>query len=204
MKKSSKSFSFIAACIILGISLAGCGTNSIATQTNPQQTNTSTQNQTTVNSKSTTEDTPLNHSGQTSKLETVPTLDMQPVKYSQSQLTEVLNTAKKLGIKAFLPQVGTTGDQLTLIKNSGDSLVLDYENFWIVESTKQIPKPISPDQEPDTFSVNTWEYITTNFGNITYLYLQKGSTFICIENLKSPLTEWQLMAIGSSFKSAQP
>lgn len=163
------------------------------------------QNQTTTNTKSTSGDTPLNHSGQTVQLEPVPTLDMQPIKYSQSQLTEVQNTAKIIGVKAFLPQIGTAGDQLTIMKNGGSSLILDFKNFWIVESNELIPKPtpIDTGNESDAASTNNWQYITTNFGSTSYLYLQKENTYISIENLHDPLAEWQLMAIASSLKPAQ-
>ncbi|KLU59084.1 hypothetical protein CEB3_c51040 [Peptococcaceae bacterium CEB3] len=155
---------------------------------------------------STAVDTPQNHFGATVQLEPIPTLNMQPIKYTPAQLTEVQNTAKAVGIQAFLPQIGTTGDQLSVVKNGETSLILDYKNIWIVESAEPIPLPrsVATDNKPyipsTTITTSEWLYVTTNFGSNSLLYLRKGRTYICIQNLCGSLTKWQLMSISSSLQ----
>ncbi len=139
----------------------------------------------------------------------VPTVDMQAIGYSQAQLTQVQTTASKIGVKAFLPQTGTTGDQLSIVKNGGSSLVLDYKNIWIIESALPINLPtlIETEKESDISSSVKGQYITNNFQGQTnsFLYFQKGDTFISIQNLLpgNTLTDSQLSAIANSFEPAQ-
>ncbi|MHB1653946.1 MAG: M56 family metallopeptidase [Desulfitobacteriaceae bacterium] len=218
-KRTTLKWTFAALALTL---VVGWGTTTQA-QPNSQQINISTQTRTsnntpspsktiqTANMKSTpgTGSQQNNSTPSVQPSEQVTTVDMQAIGYSQAQLTQVQNTANKVGVKAFLPQTGTTGDQLTVVKNGGSSLVLDYKNIWIIESAQPINLPtlIDTDKKSEIPPSVMGQYITNNYRSQTnsFLYFQNGNTYISIQNLRpgNPITESQLSAIASSFEPAQ-
>lgn len=125
-----------------------------------------------------------------------------PITYTQEQLTNVRTVANSVGVNACIPSRGLPGDVLTVVKNGGNELILDYKHIWVIESSKAIAEPYSIARKqtvdvggvPGTFIVA---------GNNTFFGFRKGDTFIQIENLTpgQPVSLTHMKNIAESFQS---
>lgn len=124
-----------------------------------------------------------------------------PIQYTPAQLTNVGVVAKDVGVSAWIPSRGLPGDTLTVVKNGGNQLILDYHHIWLIESNQAIANPAGITHRQ---SVDVGRHSGTFMvaGNNTFLDFREGTTYIQIENLTpdEPISLTDMKNTAESFR----
>lgn len=125
-----------------------------------------------------------------------------PITYTKEQLANVRAVANSVSVNAWIPSRGLPGDVLTVVKNGGNELILDYKHIWVIESSRAIAEPYSIATK-QTVNVGGVPGTFIVAGNNTFIGFRKGNTFIQIENLTpgQPVSLAHMKNIAESFQS---
>lgn len=126
--------------------------------------------------------------------------------YTRDQLDLIQSTASKVHVTALIPQIGTSGDHISMVKSGNTSLTVDYQDIWIIESSKPFvePEPIHTQKWLDITNESKGHLITILDQNKlnTWLFFKQGATYISLQLRPGlDLTEQQILSIARSFQS---
>lgn len=133
-----------------------------------------------------------------------------PISNSPAVLKRVKFTAMMVGVAPYLPSVGLPGDSLIAVHPGlVGSLLLDYKDFVVVETTIPQPLPSGIGLSRNVQIGNTTAQLITETSitgqTNTFLYFQMGPTYISIDHstFGTALTPSQLQAIATSLQAAR-
>lgn len=128
----------------------------------------------------------------------------EPLNYSSQQKTQINKVAKQVGVHPVVATKGLSDDHLTIIKNGGKgTLILDYVNFWVIESNQPLSYPTAPYQvqQLDLGNGLTANYVSESSHQSAFLYFKRNGEYLNISELKSVLSPQVAKEIGQSFSS---